>query len=72
MEVDSGLFPPSLYGPFRQVLEGGNFGEREPAEELQVDQFSELRLDFRQLIQGIADCREFFGVDKVFAWLGLE
>ena len=44
-----------LYGPFRQLPQGGDFGEREPAEKLHVDQFSKLNVDFGELIQRIAD-----------------
>jgi hypothetical protein len=66
MEIDSRLLPPSLYGTFRQVLQGGDFGERKPAEELHIDQLSKLRLDSSQLIQCIATRREFFSVNGIF------
>jgi len=45
MEIDSRLLPPSLYGTFRQVLQGGDFGETKPTEEFHIDQLSQLRLD---------------------------
>ena len=57
-EIDASFLPPALYGSLRQPLEGGNFGERESAEELQVDHFGKLRLDVCQLIQCVADQRE--------------
>src|SRR6266481_4182600 len=72
MEIDSRLFPLSLYGTFRQVLQGGDFSERKSTEEFHVDQLSQLRLDFRQLIQCIADRREFFSVNRILAWVGFE
>src|SRR5258705_7687261 len=72
MEIDSRLFPLSLYGTFRQVLQGGDFSERKSTEEFHVDQLSQLRLDFRQLIQCIADRREFSSVNGILAWVGFE
>src|SRR5437667_1104826 len=72
MEIDARLFPPSLYGPFRQVLQGSDFGERKPAEKLHVDQFCKFRLNFRQLIQCITDRREFLGVDQILTCFGLQ
>jgi hypothetical protein len=72
MEIDSRLFPPSLYGTFRQVLQGSNFGERKPTKEFHIDQLSQLGLDFRQLIQCIAGRREFFSVNRILAWVGFE
>jgi hypothetical protein len=53
MEIDSHLFPPSLYGRFRKVLQGGDLGETKPTEEFHIGQLSQLRLDFSQLIQCI-------------------
>src|SRR4029077_10437011 len=49
-----------------------DFGKREPTEKLQVDQLSKLRLDFRQLIEGIADRRELFGVYRILNNIGSE
>ena len=72
MEIDSRLFPPSLYGTFRQVLQGGNFAERKPTEEFHIDQLSQLGLDFSQLIQCIADRREFFSVNRILGRVGFE
>src|SRR5262249_42873726 len=65
MEIDARLFPLSLYRPFRQFLQGGNFREGQSAEKLHVDQLGKLRLDFRGMIQGVADRREFLGVDGI-------
>src|SRR5882724_4134813 len=65
MEINARLLPPSLHGTFRQLLHGGDFGERKPAEKFQVDHCSELRLDFRQLIQGVADQRELLRVGRI-------
>src|SRR6266576_351814 len=50
MEIDACLFPPSLYGTLRQVLQGGDLGKRKPAEKLHINQLGKLRLDFRQFI----------------------
>src|SRR5580765_523372 len=72
MEIDARLFPLSLYCTFRQVLQGGNFRERKAAEKLHVHQFGKLRLDFRQFIQGVADRREFLGVDGILVKIRLE
>src|SRR5262249_24354763 len=61
--IDTRLFPLSLYCAFRQVLQSGNFRKGKSAEKLHIDQLSKLRLDLRQLIQGIAYRREFLAVD---------
>jgi len=50
VEINARLLPLSLHRTFRQLLHRSDFGEREPAEKLQVNYFSELRFDFRQLI----------------------
>jgi len=43
-----------------------------PQKNLHVYQFSKLRVDFGELIQGIADQREFFGVNPILACVGFE
>lgn len=72
MEIDACLFPPSPHCTFRQVVHGSDFGERKPAEEFQVNQPGELRLDIRQSIQGIADRRELFRVSRILCIIGSE
>ena len=41
MEINARLLPVPLHRTFRYVPHGGDFGEREAAEELQVDEFGE-------------------------------
>src|SRR6266576_3901492 len=62
VEIDASFFPPSLYGTLGQFLQGCNLGEGKSAEEFQIHQFSEFRLDFRQLIEGVADHGKLFPV----------
>ena len=72
MKKNARLFPTSLHRTFREVSLCGDFGESQPTEELQVDKFSKFRLHLRQLIQRIADGREFFRVDEILACVGFE
>src|SRR5215472_6831449 len=65
MKINARLFPTSLHRTCREVSQGGDFGESQPTEELQVNKCSKFRLHLRQLIQCIADAREFFRVDEI-------
>ena len=44
-----------LHGALRDPAHGGDLGEREAAEELQVDDVRELRLRGRELLERLAD-----------------
>src|SRR5215469_7270246 len=72
MKINARLLPTSLHRTFREVSQGGDFGESQPTEELQVNKFSKFRLHLRQLIQCIADAREFFRVDEILDCVGFK
>src|SRR5215469_5701709 len=72
MKINARLFPTSLHRTFREVSQGGDFRESQPTEELQVNKFSKFRLHLRQLIQCIADGREFFRVDETLDCIGFK
>ena len=54
MQVDAGLFPVALHRPFRHPRHGGDLREREPAEELQVDDTRQPGVDGGQFVERIA------------------
>jgi hypothetical protein len=58
MQVQPALFPVSLNGPLRYAPHRGDFGERQPTEEFQVDDFGQLRFDLGELVQRVADLDE--------------
>src|SRR5258706_11248302 len=70
MQVDARLLPVALHGPLRDRLHRGNFGEREPAEELEVDDLREAGIDGGELVQRLADARELFPVGNILDDVG--
>jgi hypothetical protein len=58
MKVDAGLFPVALDRPLRDAAHRGDFSEREPAEEFQIDDLRESRVDTREIVERVADLRE--------------
>src|SRR5262245_64723952 len=58
MKVDARLFPVALDCPLRHAAHRVNFREREPAEESQIDDLCEPRVDTREVIQRVAELRE--------------
>ena len=58
MQVEPALFPIPLDGPLRYAPQRGDFGERQPAEEFQVDDFGEVRFDLGELVERVADLNE--------------
>ena len=55
MQIQAALLPVALDGPFRDAAHRGNLGEGEAAEELQVDDLGQARLDLGELVERIAD-----------------
>ena len=66
MQQETGLLPLALDGAFGHAPHRGDLGEREAAEELQVDHLRELRLDGRQFVEhlnegiGFADRHQIY------------
>src|SRR5262249_53752527 len=63
-QVDSRLFPPSLYSSLREILQSGDFGKGKTAEKLEIDQLDEFRFYDSELIESLANRRKFVGVDE--------
>ena len=55
MQVEAALFPVALNRPLRDAAHRGDLGEGEAAEELQVDDLGETRLDLGELVERVAD-----------------
>ena len=55
MQIQPALLPAALDRPFRDAAHRGNLGEGEAAEELQVDDLGQARLDLGQLVKSVAD-----------------
>ena len=55
VQVEAALLPVALNGPFRHAAHGGDLGEGEAAEELQIDDLGEIRFDLGELVERIAD-----------------
>src|SRR4029079_10848405 len=72
VQVEPALFPVPLNGPFRYPPHRGDLGERQPAEELQIDDFSELGLDLGQLVERVADANERDRVGEAFRVMGTQ
>src|SRR5829696_85746 len=58
MEVNTGLFPVPLRGTLRNPKHGGDFGEAEAAEKLQVNDTGEAAVDSLELVQGVAEAAQ--------------
>src|SRR3954469_8768142 len=71
-QVDARLFPVALHGPFGYALHAGDLDEGEPAEELEVHDDREPRVDCRQLVERVADPRQLFAVRQRVGELGRE
>ena len=70
VQVEAALLPVALNGPFRHAAHGCDLGERETAEELQVDDLGEVRFDLRELVERIADQDQRAGVDDAVGVIG--
>src|SRR5262245_52805439 len=58
MKVDARFFPVALDCPLGHAAHRGNFSEREPAEESQIDDLCERRVDTREIVERVAELRE--------------
>src|SRR5262245_60684436 len=58
VQVQPALLPLALNGPLGHTSHDGDLRERQAAEELQLDDLGELRLDLRQLVERIVDSQE--------------
>ena len=65
MEINAGFLPMPLHGALRYTSHGGDFGEGEAAEEFQIDNLGEPGVDLRELVESVADARQFAVVDGV-------
>src|SRR5688572_3500690 len=72
VQVEAALLPAALNGPFGHPAHRGNLGEREPAEELQVDDLRQIRFDFGELVERIADQNQRAGVDDAIRVIEAE
>ena len=59
MEVDARLVPPALHSALGEVQQTRDFGEREAAEEFQVDHFGQAGIGFAQVVESFADLGQF-------------
>src|SRR4029079_4906628 len=55
VEEQARPFPVALHGAVRKAAHGGDLGERESTEELEVDELGQGRIDRRQLVHCVAD-----------------
>ena len=58
MQVQPALLPITLDRPFRHTAQARNLGERQPAEELQLNHFGEVRFDVGELVERIVDAQQ--------------
>src|SRR5262249_41321197 len=58
VQIDPGLLPVALDGALRDALHAGDLREGEAAEELQVDDGREPRVDGGELVEGVTDASE--------------
>src|SRR5690606_16999926 len=72
VQIEAALLPAALNRPFRYAAHRGDLGEREAAEELQVDDLGEAGLDLRQLVERIADAQQLLGVADAVAVVGQQ
>jgi hypothetical protein len=59
VEVQAPLLPLALDRPLRHAAHGGDLGEREPAEELEIDDLGQLRFDLGEFVERITDPDQF-------------
>ena len=72
MQIDAALLPVALHGPLRHAAHGGDLGEGEAAEELQIDDLREIRIDLAELVERIADPGQLLRVGHVGRQIGAE
>jgi hypothetical protein len=58
MEINPRFFPVPLHRALRQPAHGGDLGEGEPAEELEIHDLGQNRVDGSELVERIADAGE--------------
>src|SRR5262249_13201305 len=72
MQVQPALLPVTLNRPFRHTPQAGDLGERQPTEELQLDDFGKLRFDLGELVEGIVDAQQRVPVRDAFRVEGAQ
>jgi len=65
-QVNARFFPMPLNGALRGLSHGSDLREREAAEKPQIDHFGEPTVDFRQLVERVAQVREARVVHEMF------
>src|SRR5215203_4531676 len=72
VQVEAAFFPVALDRPLRDAAHRGDLGEREAAEELQLDDFRQLRFDLGELVERVADHDERRRVHHAVGVIGAE
>src|SRR5579871_1197081 len=62
MKVNAGLLPLPLHGAFGDFSQASDLAKGEPAEEFQVDDLRQVRLNLREFIERIGDFRKLLRV----------
>ena len=62
MQIEAAFFPVALHGPLGDAAHGGDLGEGEAAEELQIDDLGEAGIDLGELVERIADLAQLLRV----------
>src|SRR5262245_4474190 len=70
MQVDSRFLPVALHAALGDTPHPGDFGEREAAEELQIDDLRERRIDLGELVERFAEAGKRSIVDDIFGSRG--
>ncbi len=72
VQIDARFLPAPLHRSFRYAAHGGDLGERETAEELQIDDLGQRRIDRREGVESVANPAQFLLVDPRVAGLLLQ
>src|SRR5262245_40853076 len=66
IEIQACLLPVALNRPLRRRSHCGDFREGEAAEEFEIDQLRQRRIDGGEFVQRVADRRELLFVGQVY------
>src|SRR5579872_1067737 len=65
MEIDAGLLPLTLDGPFANVSDGGDLSKRKAAKKFQVDDFCEYGVRLGQFVSSLTDLHQFMLIYRI-------